>query len=110
MPLGPERRGSDGGRGSDTCNHPLEGPSTAAALAPAPRATCVRAPTMKSYERMKRNATRAQSRAPAARPADARPRVKGRPATRTALLTAARRLFARRGYDGTSVRAITHEA
>ncbi|MSR37182.1 MAG: TetR/AcrR family transcriptional regulator [Gemmatimonadetes bacterium] len=30
--------------------------------------------------------------------------------TRAALLAAARRLFARRGYDGASIRAITHDA
>lgn len=32
------------------------------------------------------------------------------PPTRTALLNAARRLFARRGYDGASIRAITRDA
>jgi AcrR family transcriptional regulator len=39
-----------------------------------------------------------------------RRRNAGGPATRAALIASARRLFARRGYDGTSVRSITHEA
>ena len=59
---------------------------------------------------MKRNATQALPR-PHGRHGTRRPR-RGttRPGTRASLLAAARRLFARCGYDGASVRAITHQA